>query len=361
MTGPMISFAGVRKRFGVATVLDGVDLDIPRGSMTAVLGGSGAGKTTLLRLLAGFDRVDAGEISLDGRCVDDAHRVVRPQHRGVGYVPQDGSLFPHLTVAANVGFGVPRRARPALGSLIELVGLGGHERKYPHELSGGQQQRVALARALAIEPKVVLLDEPFGSLDAGLRESVRGDVMRILADRGTTTVLVTHDQHEALSVADHIALLTDGRIVVNETPRALYDRPPTPEIAVAIGTANLLSGVVSGNRVRCALGELSLDSTLAPGSGPVTVLLRPEQLAIGEPAEPGAWATTVLRVRYHGHDAMVDLAGPTPDLPELTVRVVGSADVEPGESVGVTAEGPVHVWPDAGVGVGVGVGQAPTG
>jgi iron(III) transport system ATP-binding protein len=189
-----VRVAGLFKSFSTQPVLRGVDLEVPIGSFTAILGPSGSGKTTLLRILAGFDRMDAGSVVIGGQVMDDGRRFVRPQRRGIGYVPQEGALFPHLTVADNVGFGVPRRERRGMAHLVELVGLTGLERRYPHQLSGGQQQRVALARALAIEPKVVLLDEPFSSLDASLREGVRRDVARILAEANATTILVTHDQ-----------------------------------------------------------------------------------------------------------------------------------------------------------------------
>jgi len=201
-----VRVAGLCKSFSTQPVLRGVDLDVPVGSFTAILGPSGSGKTTLLRILAGFDRMDAGSVVIGGQVMEDGRRFVRPQRRGIGYVPQEGALFPHLTVADNVGFGVPRRERKGMAHLVEMVGLTGLERRYPHQLSGGQQQRVALARALAIQPKVVLLDEPFSSLDASLRDGVRRDVAHILAEANATTILVTHDQDEALGLADQIAV-----------------------------------------------------------------------------------------------------------------------------------------------------------
>jgi iron(III) transport system ATP-binding protein len=248
-----------------------------QGTVTAILGASGSGKTTLLRLIAGFDRVDTGRIELGGRTVDDGHRHVRARHRRVGYVPQDSALFPHLTVAGNIGFGVSRGERARVGELLERVGLAGYERRYPHQLSGGQQQRVALARALAIQPELVLLDEPFSALDAGLRESVRADVMSILASTGSTTVLVTHDQDEALSVADRIALLDAGRILAHGSPQELYRDPGADAVARAIGHANLLPARVISQTgevasVDCALGRLQVRlSTTAAQSCQVLV------------------------------------------------------------------------------------------
>ena len=231
-----VTVTGLGKAFGAHPVLAGLDLEVQAGSLTAILGPSGSGKTTLLRLLAGFERADAGTIGIGGVLVDGPGVHLPPERRRIGYVPQEGSLFPHLTVAANVGFGLPARRHGArqrragqVEALLETVGLAGFGRRYPHQLSGGQQQRVALARALAIEPAVVLLDEPFASLDAHLRASVRADVQEIFRRAGTTAVLVTHDQDEALSVADRVAALRDGRIAQCAPPDDLYrqaGRPP---------------------------------------------------------------------------------------------------------------------------------------
>src|SRR5580700_11123776 len=211
-----LAVSGLHKAFGPHPVLTGVELTVPAGSFTAILGPSGSGKTTLLRLLAGFERADAGTIAIGDRVVDGPGSThVPPERRQIGYVPQEGALFPHLTVAANVGFGLPARQRRGARTeeLLEAVGLAGMGSRYPHQLSGGQQQRVALARALAIRPGIVLLDEPFSSLDAGLRSSVRQDVARVLAEARTTAVLVTHDQDEALSMASRVAVLRDGQFV----------------------------------------------------------------------------------------------------------------------------------------------------
>src|SRR5579871_3541344 len=215
-----VAVTGLHKAFGAHPVLTGVDLEVPAGSLTAILGPSGSGKTTLLRLLAGFDRADAGTITIGDGLVDGSGVYVAPERRRIGYVPQEGSLFPHLTVEANVGFGLSARDRRTgrAETMLEMVGLGGLGRRYPHQLSGGQQQRVALARALAIEPAVVLLDEPFSSLDASLRASVRSEVRDVLREACTTTILVTHDQDEALSLADRVAVLRDGVIVQEAAP-----------------------------------------------------------------------------------------------------------------------------------------------
>jgi len=277
-----VTVTGLDKAFGAEPILAGLDLEVPAGSLTAILGPSGSGKTTLLRLLAGFERADAGTIGIGGVVVDGPGVHLPPERRRIGYVPQEGSLFPHLTVAANVGFGLPARQRRGgtVEALLETVGLEGFGRRYPHQLSGGQQQRVALARALAIEPAVVLVDEPFASLDAHLRATVRADVQEIFRRAGTTAVLVSHDQDEALSVADRVAVLLDGRIAQCAPPEDLYCRPADPRLASFAGDANLVEGVVSGSMVKTMFGCLPLDpaATIPGSAGQVTVLIRPEQI-----------------------------------------------------------------------------------
>lgn len=359
-----LAVAGLDKAFGDLPVLTGMDLQVPAGSLTAILGPSGSGKTTLLRVLAGFERADAGTVTIGSSVVDGPGVQVAPERRRIGYVPQEGSLFPHLTVAANVGFGLPRRQRrgPLIAELLEAVGLSGLGPRYPHQLSGGQQQRVALARALAIRPKIVLLDEPFASLDAHLRASIRADVQQLLRERGTTAVLVTHDQDEALSMADRVAVLRDGQIAQCAAPQDLYIRPADPQLAGFIGDANLLEGqVVTGGTangdqtVRTIFGELSLAAAGRPGlaAGPVTVLVRPEQLeaeqdhaANGDGTERGCVRGRVLACHYYGHDAVLrvqpaDSAG----VPEIIVRTAGGPQLAPGARVLLRAKGPVLAWP----------------
>jgi iron(III) transport system ATP-binding protein len=339
-----IEICGLSKAYGTTPVLQSLDLNVPERSITAVLGASGSGKTTLLRIIAGFDDADAGTVTVGGQLVDDGRATVRPQHRAVGYVPQDAALFPHLTVAGNIGFGVQRRRRGSLGELIELVGLAGLESRYPHQLSGGQQQRVALARALAIQPRVVLLDEPFGSLDASLRESVRADVMRILIHTGTTAVLVTHDQDEALSIADHIALLDHGQVIAHGSPREIYDHPSTPSIATAIGSANILAGQLNGGYVRCALGDISINGQQLGVSGTCQVLIRPEHIVISTEADATQVAATIVRVRYHGHDTLIDLTGDTPDQPAFIARIAGETTLRASQRVWLTTTSAPHIW-----------------
>lgn len=341
-----IELLGVYKSFGATRVLNDVELTVQAGSITAVLGASGSGKTTMLRLIAGFEQLDSGSITIAGQLLDDGQRSVRPQQRGVGYVPQDGALFPHLTVLGNIGFGLARQDREqATGRLLELVGLEGLESRYPHQLSGGQQQRVALARALAIEPSVVLLDEPFSSLDASLRAELGRDVARILRAAATTSVLVTHDQNEALALADQIAVLEDGRVVARDDPRSLYRDPPDLRAAGSIGEANVLVCETHGARARCALGDIALRTNgHRQPDGPARLLLRPEQLTLHLHATAEATRATVLELRYHGHDGLAHVVLDDPHRETVLARVPGELVLQQGQEVWVQANGPGHAW-----------------
>ncbi len=340
--------SGVTKSFGGQAVLQGVDLSVPRGSFTAVLGASGSGKTTLLRIVAGFERPDAGEVALGTEVVDDAgSRFVPSERRRIGYVPQEGALFPHLSVGRNVGFGLPRG--PGQGKrvdeLLELVGLAGMRRRYPHQLSGGQQQRVALARALAIDPEIVLLDEPFSSLDAALRASVRAEVLGVLRAAGTSSVLVTHDQEEALSMADQVAVLRNGTVAQIDAPAELYGHPEDAELASFLGESNLLEGVVRDAVAVTGLGSLRVDVWNGPDEGgPARVLVRPEQIVLGGAGGAGVQGV-VTGSEYYGHDAVVHVRPRPEGLPELVVRVTGGEPLAPGSEVGLRVRGTVVAWP----------------
>jgi iron(III) transport system ATP-binding protein len=354
-----LSITGVTKAFGGPAVLSGVDLEVPEGSFTAILGASGSGKTTLLRIIAGFERPDAGEVRLGAEMVDDAvHRFVPCERRRIGYVPQEGALFPHLSVGRNVAFGLDRQDRRSgrVGELLELVGLAGLARRYPHQLSGGQQQRVALARALASDPEIVLLDEPFSSLDASLRASVRADVHGALRLSGATSILVTHDQDEALSMADQVAILRGGVIAQINTPATVYKAPRDAELAQFLGAANLVEGTVNGGRVTTALGSLTIAATgngkgNGDGSGNgagsaqrVSVMVRPEQIVLGD-VDASAIPSIVCSYEYFGHDAVVRVQPDNGGLPELVVRISGGTPLAPGTRVGVRVHGEVVVWP----------------
>ncbi|HEY0698112.1 MAG TPA: ABC transporter ATP-binding protein, partial [Micromonospora sp.] len=267
---------GATKRFGSTTALAGVDLRVPSGSLTAVLGPSGCGKTTLLRCVAGFERLDAGEIAIDGHPVASASVHVPPQRRRVAVVPQEGALFPHLTVAGNVGYGLDRAGRRGgrVDEVLDLVGLAGLGGRMPHQLSGGQQQRVAVARALAPRPSPVLMDEPFSALDAGLRTGLRQDIRAALRADGATAILVTHDQGEALSTADQIAVMRDGLLIQSGAPADVYRAPADPWVAAFVGDAVLLPGTPDGAAARTPLGPIPVAGSPGRDSG-LTVLIRP--------------------------------------------------------------------------------------
>jgi iron(III) transport system ATP-binding protein len=343
-----LRITGVTKAFGPQEVLRGVDLTVQHGSFTAILGASGSGKTTLLRIVAGFERPDGGEVRLGEEVVDDGgHRFVPCERRRIGYVPQEGALFPHLSVGRNIGFGLPRGTlrRERVIELLELTGLRGLGRRYPHQLSGGQQQRVALARALAIAPEIVLLDEPFSSLDAAMRAAVRADVLGVLRRAGTTSVLVTHDQDEALSMADHVAILRRGVIAQVDAPAALYGHPGDAELAGFLGESNVLRGDVRDSVATTALGRLPIGAWSGGlDGGPAQVLVRPEQIHLAEVLGGGVEAT-VESYEYFGHDAVVRVRPVADGLPDLVVRVTGGRPVEPGRRVGLSVEGTVVAWP----------------
>jgi iron(III) transport system ATP-binding protein len=342
---PALHIERIKVSFGDLSVLTDLSLSVPAHSITAVLGSSGSGKTTLLRVVAGFERCLAGRISLAGQVIESTERHVPPERRRLGYVPQDGALFPHLTVAGNIGYGLSRAARRSgrIDELLELVGLSGLRRRYPHQLSGGQQQRVALARALALSPSVVLLDEPFAALDAALRSSVREDVIAVLRGSGTSVVLVTHDQQEALSLADQVAVLRGGRIAQAGSPRDLYAHPVDPAMAAFLGEANQVQGEMEDGMAVTPLGRLR-----TPGvtSGAVIVVVRPEDITLTPGHTESGLHGEVVALSFHGHDSMITVAVRLgEDGAHLRVRVQGTTDVRPGDPVTITASGTVPAWP----------------
>jgi iron(III) transport system ATP-binding protein len=298
MACTMIRLAGVGKRFGDVAAVRDTSLCVERGEVVAVLGPSGCGKTTLLRLIAGFERPDSGTVEVAGELVAGPGAWVPPERRRVGMVFQDYALFPHLTVAENVGFGLPRRQRPRrVPELLALVDLDGFSGRYPHELSGGEQQRVALARALEPGPELVLLDEPWSNLDGSLRESLRAEVTDIVRPLGVTVVLVTHDREEAFSLADRIALMREGTVVQEGTAEELYFAPASRWAAEFVGAANVLAGPVEDGLVRTPLGAFPTN-----GSGTkraARVLVRPELLELAP--DPAGDAEVVGR-EFRGHD-----------------------------------------------------------
>lgn len=372
--------------YDVADVLHAVSVDVPHGALLAIVGPSGCGKTTLLRTIAGLVRARAGEIRIGQRMVTTHGIHLAPEKRRIGWVPQDAALFPHLTVAENVAFGLPsargsarsarRTARNAdVQRLLDLVGLGALGDRLPAQLSGGQAQRVALARALASAPDVVLLDEPFGALDPILRAELRSSVRELLRAEGVTGILVTHDQAEALSIADLVAVMRGGEVLQLDTPEQVYRRPATPWVAGFVGDAVFLPGTWHGDEVACTLGRLPADwvpAEQASGSvpdlpvdgAPVEVLVRPEELALtplaagpDDAVSPGAGSpdavgdgvgadgelvATVADLSYTGHDAMLTLVAG--DL-RLRARVTAAGLLPIGTRVAVRVVGRVLAYP----------------
>jgi len=301
----VIELRGVAKRFGrEAPAVEDLTLAVMEGDLVVLLGPSGSGKTTTLRLIAGFERPDAGEVCIGGRLVASPGCYVPPEARGVGIVFQDYALFPHLTVGENIAFGLHGREwgrgsrDERLRKMLALVGLTGLEKRYPHQLSGGQQQRVALARALAPGPAVVLLDEPFSNLDTALRARVRAEVAEILRAAGATAVFVTHDQEEALSMADQVAVMSRGRILQMAGPDELYQRPVSREVAAFVGEANFLAGAARAGLVECELGVIPCHD--AP-EGAVDLLVRPEYVL---PRADGDGVGELVAKEFYGHDQL---------------------------------------------------------
>ncbi|MGN9845405.1 ABC transporter ATP-binding protein [Nonomuraea sp. H19] len=313
-----VEFRALRRVFGKTVALDGLDLTVAPGEFVALLGPSGCGKTTALRCVAGFERPDSGAVLVDGK--DITH--VPASKRDAGMVFQSYSLFPNLNARDNVAFGLRVRKVPAAtrrtkaDELLELVGLPQHADRYPHQLSGGQQQRVALARALALEPRVLLLDEPLSALDAKVRVALREEIRRLQLDLGITTIFVTHDQEEALSVADRVAVLRDGRLEQVGAPAEVYDRPATPFVAEFVGTMNHLAGQVSGDQVT-VLGQLLPVDGPVPEDPSVDVLIRPEAVqviaAADGPSEVLAasfrGSSVRLRLAVQGGEVLADVPG----------------------------------------------------
>ncbi len=333
-----LSTSGLVKRFGTVTALDGVDLEVEDGSIMGVLGPSGCGKTTLLRLIAGFLAPDEGTVSIDGSQVADRTHVVPTRRRKVGLVPQEGALFPHLDVAANIAFGLPRheRAGPRVAEMLDLVELPRHlADRRPSELSGGQQQRVAVARALAPEPTVLLLDEPFSSLDAALRASTGRAVVNAIRAHKATAVLVTHDQDEALSLADAVGVMDRGRLLQSGPPREVYAHPENPFVASFVGDGSLLRASIDDGVATCSFGRVPVESS--PAGPDVLVFIRPEQVLVRPVADGGARVTAVA---FHGHEAVVRLVDEeSQDL--LMARVPASLMPQVDDRLGVELSGPV--------------------
>jgi iron(III) transport system ATP-binding protein len=353
-----LQLKGLVKRFGAVTALDGVSLNAAAGSRSAIVGPSGSGKTTLLRLIAGFDTPDAGSILLNGENLA-AGKQTKPAHlRGIGVIAQDGALFPHLSVGDNIGFAIPKdeKNRAALiASLAETVGLSqAMLKRRPDELSGGQQQRVAIARALARKPKLMLLDEPFSALDTGLRGVMRNAVGKILDDAGVTTVLVTHDQAEALSFADQVAVMNNGLITQVGAPRELYFRPRNRMVADFLGEAIILPARIDSGIAFSALGKLAVHQDHLGAAS--HVMIRPEQIAVTRNAgsdRNGAILAKVSGTEFAGAQCliMLDLVRPAPGFdgnggepPRLVLHASAFDLPDNGETVALAVSGSVHAF-----------------
>jgi iron(III) transport system ATP-binding protein len=344
----ILSVRGLGKRYGAVKALEDVNLDIEAGSRTAIVGPSGSGKTTLLRLIAGFEAPDTGEISLDGAKVADAGAGVPAHRRNVGLVMQEGALFPHLSVLDNIRFGI--RSEPGSEArarqLMELVELDRTMAdRQPHQLSGGQQQRVALARALARKPRLMLLDEPFSALDTALREQMREATAQVLAAANIATMLVTHDQDEAMTFADQLIVLREGRLVQSGRPRDVYASPVDLATAVFLGPSIVLDGDVRDGLAHCAFGILPLREDQRLPAGPAKLMLRPEQISLVTPvADAGFLTWIVSSIRQTGSFVSMTLAT-NPKVPgNLTISLVTMArEIPPlGSQVSVIVLGAAH-------------------
>ena len=352
-----LELRAVCKSYGSVSAVDNVDLCVKPGSRTAIVGPSGSGKSTLLRVIAGFESPDCGSVVLNGKVLADGSREIPAHQRVIGFVPQDGALFPHLTVAANISFGLsgsPSQRAQRVAELMDMVALD-HAmlKRWPHELSGGQQQRVALARALAQRPQLMLLDEPFSALDTGLRVATRKAVAQVLAANRVTTILVTHDQSEAFSFADQLAVMRDGRLVQVGRPMDLYLRPIDEATAISLGEAVVLPARLENGWAECELGHILADDI--DRSGAAGIMLRPEQLQLVEVAAADIDAQgcfgIVTEMNFGGSACVlaVRLVGATVDRMAsetrgpLLVRIPGVQAPAIGAVVQITVMGRAHV------------------
>jgi iron(III) transport system ATP-binding protein len=343
-----LQVADLRHAYGQRVVVKGVGFELPEGEVHCLVGPSGCGKTTILRLVAGLEPIQDGSISLGGELVAEPGYGVPPEVRRVGLMFQDFALFPHLCVLDNVAFGLrgldPKQRRQRAEELLAQVDMGGFGERYPHMLSGGEQQRVALARALAPRPRVILLDEPFSSLDATLREHVRDDTIALLRGAGTPVLLVTHDADEAVRVADRIHVMLEGRILQHGSPAERDARPANPFVAGFFGPLNRYTGWVVAGMVSTPLGPVEV-SEIADGT-PVDVLIRPEALRLLRDGGAAPFRFRVRRIRDLGTNRVLELE--LPDGPLITVRMTSIAEFVAGDVVAVELD-PSQVYVYRGV------------
>lgn len=340
----MLELTAISKSFSDVQVLDSLNLSVAPGSRTAIVGPSGSGKTTLLRILAGFETPDTGRIVMQGRTLFDENNFVPAHLRRIGFVPQEGALFPHLNVADNIAWGLDgtrHEKRQRVEALMEMVSLDRQlATHWPHEISGGQQQRVALARALAQRPSLMLLDEPFSALDTGLRAMTRKATADLLAEAGVASILVTHDQNEALSFATQVAVMRSGRFTQVGTPYDVYTRPVDEETALFLGDALILSAELSAGYAVCALGEVPTDNAHATGQG--RVMLRPEQLSVTACA-PHESPISILDVDFTGQLSTLTLALAGEQQPVI-LKTVSQPGWNPGTAVRIDIAGAARVF-----------------
>jgi iron(III) transport system ATP-binding protein len=339
-----LTLSNISKSFGNQSVLRDLSLDVAGGEFVAVLGSSGSGKTTLLRLIAGFDEPNAGEISIASKVVASSKVFVPAEDRKVGYVPQDAALFPHLSVFENVAFGLKGLSKAAradrVRALLKLVSMEASGDKSATALSGGQKHRVALARALAPEPELILLDEPFAALDAELRAKIREEMKAVLDELSCTTILVTHDQEEALSIADRVALLRDGNFAQIGNPREIYSAPVDLGVATFLGDSVIVDGVIESGKVSTSLGQLTLlNSAKEASRGKVAI--RPENFYL-QPDLNGD--SIVVGRQFFGHDAVVEVKTPKQ---LIRARSSGPFAPEVGMKVTVWVRGAVNFYPES--------------
>ncbi|MBK4216098.1 ABC transporter ATP-binding protein [Paracoccus caeni] len=333
---PLLSVRNLKRQFGKAgpAAVEDVSFDLAPGEILALIGPSGCGKTTTLRMIAGFEPPDHGAISLRGRDIT----ATPAEKRGIGMVFQDYALFPHMDVARNILFGAREKTPQTVARALSMVGLDGYGSRYPDELSGGQQQRIALARSFAAEPSLILLDEPFSNLDAALRHATRREIRALLKNAGIGIIIVTHDQEEALSFADRLALMRDGRIVQHGTGQQIYDRPVDAFVATFLGRTNLVPGTARGELCDTPLGTVRL---AAPAEGQVTLSMRPELLELQAAAEAGNGRVTGVEFKGHDMTYWVDCAGR-----EMQVDVMNGPRLGEGAAVDLSLRGEAVVLRD---------------
>ncbi|TAU85758.1 ABC transporter ATP-binding protein [Rhizobium leguminosarum] len=341
----LLTIENISKRYGPVQALKDISLEVSAGSRTAVVGPSGSGKTTLLRIIAGFEQPDVGRVTLDGDLLADGPATVPAHKRGIGIVSQDGALFPHLSVAENIGFGFERRAADREKRVLELLDMVELDRgmlvRRPHQLSGGQQQRVALARALGRKPRLMLLDEPFSALDTGLRENMRKAVARVLQAAGITTILVTHDQEEALTFADQVAVLREGRLIQAGSPQSLYLHPRDRETALFLGDAVLLPAIIRNGLADCALGRVAVEGSR---QGKAEIMLRPEQIRVVADESDRKYGGRVVEVEFGGAVCTVAVSLDGVALPPILIKTSSVALPARGDLVRLDIAGKAHVF-----------------